>query len=89
MAAKYPRLGYNRKKSNAGKPRCEACYESATRRLEIQFGYMRGTDDENYEACDSHAKLAETDIDAFLEAVQAKCNETKAKEISGSELVGA
>ncbi|CAB4130431.1 hypothetical protein UFOVP119_55 [uncultured Caudovirales phage] len=64
----YPRhRGARQLKQGDGKRMCKVidCGKPATRRVEIEFSYMRG-EDESTDACEAHTELARTDPIRFV-----------------------
>lgn len=74
MARDYPRFGGIVRRYRRTEPtlHCSACDNLATTKIEIQFGYMRGSDDEVYFVCADHFNLAMSRTLAFLEQCEAK-----------------
>lgn len=80
MSRRYPRLGNTRTGGYRNNPRfnetCACCDKKAIGFAEIQFGWMRGSDDERYWACGRHIDMAEKNLDGFLTAADYKAKRT-------------
>jgi len=71
MSNKYPRFQSAKKHLNR-KEQCDACTSQQEFIVWVEFGYMRGTDDEDYQACSRHKKIASKSINQFLAHVKTK-----------------
>lgn len=64
MSGKYPRRGSEGKYKPPQNRQCGhiGCTNRATGWREIQFGYMRGSDDASVDVCDDHKGIPNGDV---------------------------
>jgi hypothetical protein len=67
IMGKYPRFGSQRKhKQLITNEKCDCCDGPRYGWVDVQFGYMRGSDDERYFVCENHFKMAWKNLKQFL-----------------------
>jgi hypothetical protein len=71
--ARYPRFGSQKKyKQLITNEKCDCCDGPRYGWVDVQFGWMRGTDDERYYVCETHYKMAYHNLKQFLNDAESK-----------------